>query len=156
MSCKKFIIASLLLLSSPFLQAELNFDDDDFLFDLGMGPVRQSCSNADIIVPPLNECKILDILKNDVFLKTSDLNARSLLDMPLFQTAFPKNDALAININFFFNKTDRKFFTTYSDRIDSYLALQDPALRAGVVDHPCRGRLCRGASEQWQPHFILA
>jgi hypothetical protein len=145
MSLKNFLLVNILIFSSVAISAQqskseinrnevnLNFDDDDFLFDLGRGPVRQACSGANIIIPSLFECKILDILKNDIFFKTNDLNGRSLLDMPLFQTSFPKDDALTINLNFFFNKTDRSYFTEHSNKICSYLALVNSPLEKSIV-----------------------
>jgi hypothetical protein len=120
---KKLLIVCGLLFGC--LNAEMLWDDDDFLLDLGDGPVSRTCSNANLIVPPLFECEVIDILKNDFFLKTSDLNRRSILDEPLFQAAFRQDDRLSISMSFFFDKTDRCYFTSSSSNISSYLALKN-------------------------------
>ena len=122
----KFKVVSLCFLIGAGGLTARGFDDEE-VFDLGDGPIRQSCTNAELLVPPFNTCKVIDILKEDFFLKTNPLNTRSLLDMPLFQPTSVSDGQWHIGLSTFFNKTDRSYFTDCNDDIASYLGLtSDP------------------------------
>lgn len=87
---------------------------------------KRSCVDASVIVPTLQEVGLIPLLEENLYLHTNVLNNRSLLDLPLFEPlCIPYRQGWAAGFDFFWNQTPRMNFTWSSDRISSYLALQE-------------------------------
>lgn len=69
------------------------------------------------------------ILQEDLYCHTNLINTRSLLDEPLFLTRLmPQPHPWYASVDLFWNETDHANFTKHSDKIDSYLALNNEEL----------------------------
>ena len=90
--------------------------------------VRQS-SKVDII-GLLDNLGILALIQENFFLRTNNLNTRSLLDYPEFIPFRHDRDKRAIYVDLFYNQTSRMKFTGPSGNICSYLAVSDPEFLA--------------------------
>ncbi len=79
------------------------------------------------IITTLQVLGILDLIEENLFLRTNPLNKRNLVDYPLFlqQKANYDFDWL-FGGHLFYNQTSRMYFTSTSDSISSYLAITSP------------------------------
>jgi hypothetical protein len=118
----------------------INAGDDymaDSAFDLfdtdalvtAAAPVAESTCDPAVVAGFLIEgLDALCLLQQNLYLRTNELNLRSLLDYGLFipYKYYCKNNDLAFH--FFFQQTTRDNFTRNSTNIDTYLALFKPTL----------------------------
>ncbi len=76
------------------------------------------------IIQILLDMGIVDILKENLFLRTNPLNKRNILDQPMgFLDRRYKHDDWVLGSNFFYNEMTRCYFSQHSDAITSYLGL---------------------------------
>lgn len=116
-------------LEDPFL----DIDDDDpfiseFLDTVGAEQLSRVV-NPRNIMNLLNQIGAVDLLQEDFFLRTNQLNKRSPLDEPLFEpdrAEFPGNWVVGAHV--FARKMNRANFTAKSTNLSSYLALKEPTL----------------------------
>ena len=111
---------------------EIEDNLDDILFDSLTAPGAAHTKD----VTPIEAIEILiDILKADkllqqeLYLHTSQLRKRSLLDLPLFieqRYIFPQKWTFGAHL--FYNHMDRSNFTRNSENIESYLAITQDTL----------------------------
>lgn len=106
---------------------DMLLDDDqatfDFLEDQGHQFKQGNPADPQTIASILVDLGIVDILQQDLYLHTNELNNRSLLDYPIYLPHRWKNRQTTIGLDWFWNKTDRMFFTRKSGAIGSYLNL---------------------------------
>ena len=113
----------------------VSFDEeDDFLFmneyldTTGMDHVSRAIDPI-IIINILNHLGVPTILQEPLFLHTSILNKRSLLDQPIFEPDRPEFPGKwVVGLNAFARKTTRSNFTKGSDKLESWLALAQNSL----------------------------
>lgn len=104
-----------------------DFDDNDFLDFEGNTETR--AFTAEDILKFLLDANALEILQQDLFLKTTQLNTRSLLDMPMLGALQScRTNKRIFNADFFYNQTTRGNFTRTSTDLESYLALSSVTL----------------------------
>jgi len=77
------------------------------------------------IIDFLVSAGVIPILEEDFYLRTNNLNTRSLLDLPTFEPlcCCETGNKWAVGFNTFFNQTTRMFYSSDSDKLSSYLAL---------------------------------
>lgn len=73
------------------------------------------------ILPILKDLGILDLLQEDFFLKTFDLNKRDLLDYPLFMFPWEHHDCKTMGYQIFLNQTGQMRFSSSCAKINAYL-----------------------------------
>ncbi len=104
---------------SPESQAVLDTDDITTL-------LHRSCAlSPEDIITFLVSAGVIPILEEDFYLRTNNLNTRSLLDLPTFEPlcCCETGPRWAVGFNAFANQTTRMFYTADSDKLSSYLAL---------------------------------
>lgn len=121
----------LVLACAVTMQAQEDFDFD--LLGIGDEYLRTGCSFADQIVPPLNECGVVNILKEDLFCKTHQLNQRSLLDIPTFFTPPLPHDYFLLRAHLFWNNTPRMYFSKNSSDLDAYMTFNSDCLLSKIT-----------------------
>lgn len=87
--------------------------------------------DPDVIVPILiSQADILQILQENLYLHTNELNKRPLLDRPMFEdfVRIYLCDCCFAGGQIFASMMSRGNFTKMSTNLDSYLALQEPSL----------------------------
>lgn len=92
--------------------------------------VRAECSPFVTITLLLQQFpNLAEILQEDLYCHTNPINTRSLLDLPLFMTRLfhPPHHWYA-SADIFWNETNRANFTGKSNKISSYLALNNEKL----------------------------
>jgi hypothetical protein len=87
---------------------------------------RQASKND--IINLLDQLGVLALLIENLFLRTNNLNSRSLLDYPEFIPWRHDKDKRAIYVDLFYNQMSRANFTKQSSNICSYLAVTSPSL----------------------------
>jgi len=95
----------------------------------------QATTNKDIL-NCLNLINLPAILSHDLYEKTYPLNMRPINSLPIFNiyhTEYLCQDWV-LKFNLFGNSTPRQFFTKNSDKISSYINLNDPDLLADIED----------------------
>lgn len=127
-----FCITSASAIHSMF--DDLSFDDAFFVsmadfIDTAPAPTRACAFTPEDIAALLINANAQNILQNDLYLHTSTLNKRSLLDDPIFlqQRRLYTRDWV-VGAHLFWNHMPRAYFTSHSSNIDSYLAVSDPDL----------------------------
>lgn len=111
--------------SSCFPMDEL-FEENFYDFYLNSSLPSQSSQfrsieNKGNVLVLLNQLGFIDLLQEDFFEKTFDLNKRDLLDYPLFM--FPwKRDCTTKGYQFFYNATGRMYFSSNCSNISAYLS----------------------------------
>lgn len=123
--------------STPILDEMI--DDSAFLFQLPAAatPSYKLCDTdtAFAIVNLLVGFGATDILDEDFYLRTNQLNTRPLLDLPVFEPnrcCYPYTEVLSASL--FYNQTDKMHFSTHCDNMASYLALNSPSLLEKIED----------------------
>lgn len=104
---------------SPESQAVLDTDDITTL-------LHRSCSlTPDFIISFLVSTGVIPILEEDFYLRTNNLNTRSLLDLPTFEPlcCCETGPRWAVGFTAFLNQTTRMFYNADSDKLSSYLAI---------------------------------
>lgn len=141
---KKHLVYSAILLcnltiSTP-CRADFDFDFDDFLnneatedFIRANPPTPPNLCDPKFIASTLVDVGIVPILEQNLYLRTNELNNRSLLDYPIFLPRRWKEQPTTIGFDFFWNKTDRMFFTGSSSALSSYLNIGQSALLDAVT-----------------------
>jgi hypothetical protein len=128
----KKIFLLVLMTVTGLCYADDSFDGDalidELLLDVGPTPLRSNGSIADAIVPPLNQCGFVDILKEDMFLRTAPLNTRDPLYEPSLQTPFDQQSNLIVKTHLFWNATNKCYFTEDCSDIDCHLGFTSPSL----------------------------
>jgi hypothetical protein len=108
-------------------------DDRDFdnFLDCGFVAKPNNCENEEAfgIITILKEVGAIQILQQNIFLRTNPLNQRSLLDYPTFepnQCCYPNNWTIGSHI--FYNQMSRANLTKESTNLACYIALNQPTL----------------------------
>lgn len=137
---KSFIFSGILLyactISSPALADDvddfLNIDDDSTeAFFRENPPTPTDLCNPQLITPLIVQFGVIPILEENLYLRTNELNNRSLLDLPIFLPSRWKGYTSTYGFSFFANITHRMHFTQNSSAISSYLNIgQSPLLDA--------------------------
>ncbi len=84
------------------------------------------------IITLLSDLEVFPLLQENFFLRTNNLNSRSLLDYPEFLPWRHDKDKRAIYVDLFYNQMSRMNFAKESSNICSYLAIAQPSFRAKV------------------------
>ena len=71
----------------------------------------------------LDQIGLINLLEEDFYLKTNDLNKRSILDLPLFVDTWCKPCNRTFGLYTFINQSNRKNFTNKQDIISAYLSV---------------------------------
>lgn len=117
---------------------DINFANNSILEALpvsSLGTTRGTCSNAEEIVEILLNFNAINILEQDFYLRTNELNTRPLLDLPVFEPnrcCYPGDWVLTGTL--FFNKTDKMHFDKTQDCLGAYLALSSQSLVDNILD----------------------
>ena len=88
--------------------------------------------DKEVVVGLLESIGLLPLLEQNFFLKSNNLNSRSLLDYPEFIPFRHDADKRGFVMSFFFNQTTRGFFTKDSTNICNYLVIGQPEFLAVV------------------------
>ena len=104
-------------LLSDNLECEQFLDQNEFT-------VTRKVDPADILTILILQLDILDILKEDLYCKTTPVNRRFPINQA-FILPLPFNEcwSSSVRIQPFYNQTSRMFFTEKSDALSSYLAI---------------------------------
>lgn len=139
----KYAIIAVLFLSF-FLSAEQRDDFDDLITLIDNSDITNLIVNSDPvstkdptkadIITILNDLEIPALLQENFFLRTNNLNTRSLLDYPEFLPWRHDKDKRAIYVDLFYNQMSRMNFTKESSNICSYLAIAQPSFRAKLAN----------------------
>lgn len=139
LSLSQLCFISLLTFATPAAHANFDedFDAEDQLFfaaldsdclldfnDFGGIPTRQAVP----IVELLEDLGVPEILQQDLYIRTSPLPRRSLLDQPLLPIFQDYEDRHTFGFQLFYNHMTRVNFTKHSTSISSYLAINNPDL----------------------------
>lgn len=84
------------------------------------------------ILTLFNSLGIIPLLQENLFLRSNNLNSRSLLDYPEYLPFRHDCDCRAVYVDLFYNQTSRGFFTKTSGNICSYLAVGSDSLNQKV------------------------
>jgi hypothetical protein len=86
---------------------------------------RRCTLTPQFIVAFLVQAGIIPVLEEDFYLRTNNLNTRSLLDLPTFEPicSCETGKKWAVGFTAFYNQTTRMFYTADSDKLSSYIAL---------------------------------
>ena len=127
-----------LVLSVPCRADDFDFDFDNLLDDTETArifdedpPVQPSKCDPKVIASTLVGVGIVPILEQDLYLRTNELNNRSLLDYPIFLPRRWKEYPTTIGFDVFWNKSNNMFFTESSAGIASYINM-GPELSAAI------------------------
>lgn len=149
MNYLKIIIFNLLLAfagTKPFMiraMEDASFPRDEVDFDFCDNPevsqiindtqwaIDTQCSKADVVTT-LVAAKIVPLLEQNFFLRSNNINSRSLLDYPEFLPFRHDADKKGLVLSLFYNQTARGYFTRSSTNICSYLAIAQPTFLAAV------------------------
>lgn len=93
---------------------------------------RAPAASKKSIINLLNSIGIIPLLQENIYLRSNNLNSRSLLDYPEFLPFRHDCDCRAVYVDLFFNQTSRAFFTKESGNICSYLAVNSPSLNQKI------------------------
>ncbi len=131
--------------NSPATESVVNERDafDDLLAFADTPEVSNLISNSDAIVrapattkkqiiATLNSFRVLPLFEENIFLRSNNLNSRSLLDYPEFLPFRHDCDCRAVYVDLFYNQTSRGFFTKNSGNICSYLAVGSDSLNQKI------------------------
>jgi len=120
--------------------------------------VKRQADPSSIVSILVDTFKIDQLLQEDLFLKTSHLNARSLLDLPIFiaDKTYCFDDWVA-GFHLFYNETSRMFYSKESSCADCYLAITQESLleRLDLLINEIRPLLPSSAAERLQFLFDL-
>lgn len=107
-------------------QLDAPFDDPaiDAFLNENVQAAEEACDKESVI-GLLQDFNIIDLLKQDFYLRTNYLNKRSLLDEALFMNEWCSQCDNYFSAYLFFNQYTRKNFTTKRDTINAYLAVGD-------------------------------
>lgn len=110
---------------SPESQALLDDDDINTLLTR-----RCTLGPEQIIDVLVNDIGVVPVLEEDLYLRTNNLNTRSLLDLPTFEPICSCETGRKWSVGFtaFYNQTTRMFYDSDSDKLSSYLALCEETL----------------------------
>lgn len=86
-------------------------------------PVSKAVPPPSDIINLLRQFGIIDLLKEDFFLKTFDLNKRDLLDYPLFMFPWEHHDCKTMGYQIFLNQTGQMRFSSSCAKINAYLSV---------------------------------
>lgn len=112
------------MFDSPDAEALLDSDDIATLLN------RRCTLTPQDIIDFLVSTGVIPILEEDFYLRTNNLNTRSLLDLPTFEPicCCETGDRWAVGFNAFLNQTTRMYYTSESDKLSSYLALCEESI----------------------------
>jgi hypothetical protein len=138
---KSFIFSTVLLctlaVSTP-CQAD---DFDDFLNDESTeiflrdnAPTPTDLCDPKLVASNLVQVGVIPILEQNLYLHTNELTNRSLLDYPIFLPRRWRGYTATFGFDFFWNKTNRMYFTQNSSAISSYLNIGESALLDAVTN----------------------
>lgn len=105
------------------------FVDDPSVADLIISSNVQTtrAPSKQSILVLLNDLEIVPLLQENFYLRTNNLNHRSLLDYPEYFPFRHDKDKRAIYFDLFYNQTSRMNFTKESSNICSYLGIFQPS-----------------------------
>lgn len=121
-----FVVSCLLLL---LLSSSIRCSEDIFdFFDSGEeltlnAPCPPNINPADVLAFLIDDLDALCILQQDFYLRTNELNQRSLLDYGIFLPQKYCASPWDVGAHFFYNQTTRDNYTRTSTKLCSYLAI---------------------------------
>lgn len=123
-----FLASCLLLavLTSPVKCSEEVFDffdDEQYLNLINNQTCPPNVKPVDVLTLLIDDLNALCILQQDFYLRTNELNQRSLLDYGIFLPQKYCAHPWDIGAHFFYNQTTRDNFTRTSTKLCSYLAI---------------------------------
>ncbi len=89
---------------------------------------QEACVSPELLLSLLSEFNILNVLQQNLYLRTNPVISRNLLDLPSLQPYYFYNDNLTFTIQPFYNQTRLMHLNESCPFISSYIALQDTAL----------------------------
>lgn len=109
----------------------LNELENDEIFNTTQFTYVRKGFDPEQILHILLEMGVVELLQEDIFLRTNPLNKRNVLDLPiaLLDKNYTHNDWI-IGLNLFWNKIDRCYFSQSSDSISSYLGITQDSFLA--------------------------
>ncbi len=130
-SSRYWLICSIVIISS--LSGSLLIAGDDFFdfFDtdadlashLVCNPISPNTTPADVVNFLIDDLDALCILQQDFYLRTNELNQRSLLDYGIFLPQKFYCSPWEVGAHLFYNQTTRDNYTRTSTQLCSYLAI---------------------------------
>ena len=134
---KKYCFLLLILFSSktlfsfnddPFsnFEADMNAFDDFVINEINNAATRLPDPND--IIQLLVNLGALEILQEDLYLKTYPLDKRNVLDLPIFLPHTHETKPRSFGSYLFYNETSRMNFSHNSTCISSYLGICEPTL----------------------------
>jgi len=135
MLCIGLLLFYVLCTTETHAQDHLFCDDSNFdttfnsswLDQVQFQTTRNQVTPQDI-ASILVEVGALGLLQADMYKRTHPTSTRSLLDYPIHVPMKYSSSTWTTDVTFFYNHTDRVFFTRTSDAIASYFGLCDPKL----------------------------
>jgi hypothetical protein len=129
------LLALLSLLSTSSYYAQDPFGDND-LFDAQTSIPQDNRANGDneqcldpeLLLNILSEFNILDLLQQNLYLRTNKINSRSVLDLPALQPYVFYNNNYTFTFEPFYNQTSLMYLTQDSPFIRRYITLEDTQL----------------------------
>jgi len=132
---KKFFFICLVGALALYAQSPQNVRDFDFdlqdtfqaeqVINTTAWDAQINC-NKESLIGFLQETNMIALLQQNFFLRSNNVNSRSLLDYPDFLMFRHDADKSGLVINLFYNQTSSCFFTRNSTNICSYLAIAEP------------------------------
>lgn len=99
------------------------FDSDADLAHVVCNPSNPNITPADVVVFLIDDLDALCILQQDFYLRTNELNQRSLLDYGIFLPQKFYCSPWEVGAHLFYNQTSRDNYTRTSTKLCSYLAI---------------------------------
>ncbi len=134
-------IVSTLLLCALLIARPSQADDIDDLFESeatedfirNNPPVQVDPCDSTTLAPLIVNLGIIPVLEENLYLRTNELNNRSLLDYPIFLPRRYRGYTATYGFDIFWNKTDRMYFNTNSSNICSYLNIGPSSLLDAIT-----------------------
>lgn len=121
----KLLIATSLLGASFLRPMDIEDRLDDLFFDepIFSAPVTRAQVPPFEVVSLLDQFGLVNLLKEELYLKTYPLNRRDLLDYPLFMIPWRYDTCTYVGYQLFYNQMSSAYFASECNKISAYLGI---------------------------------